>query len=93
MSTLHPAIYTEVEPATDKHGTQVVARLGHFRVAVPYPYELSEWADIHAVALEALLAKRGTVGKSAWSPGLLGAGVVWTFIDQQVRSFTIQGKA
>lgn len=89
MSTLHPAIYTEVEPATDHHGTQVMARLGHFKVAVPYPYELSEWADIHGVAVQALLARRGTKGSSTWAPAILGAGVVWAYVDQQVRSFKV----
>jgi len=87
MSTLHPAIYTEVEPATDKHGTQVVARMMHVRVSVPYPYELSDWADIHAVALQALLTKRGATQASTWIPALFGAGVIWVSASEPARKF------
>jgi len=77
MSALYPAIYTEVEPATDTHGTQVVARMGHMRAAVPYPYEMSEWTDIHGAAVQELLSRRGKREASAWTPALFGAGVVW----------------
>lgn len=77
MSTLYPAVYTEVEPATDNHGTQVVARLGHMRVAVPYPHELSEWSEIHAVALAGLLERRAKKIPSTWTPALFGQGVIW----------------
>lgn len=86
MSTLHPAIYTEVEPATDKHGTQVVARMGHVRIAAPYPHELSDWADIHAVAVQALLTKRGAKA-SSWIPALFGAGVIWVSASEPARRF------
>jgi len=76
MTALYPAIYTEVEPATDKHGTQVVARMGHMRAAVPYPYELSEWIDIHATAVQELLSRKAEK-ESQWTPALFGAGVIW----------------
>jgi len=91
MSTLYPAIYTEVEPATDDHGTQVVARMGHVRVAVPYPHELSEWADIHAVALAALLERRANAIPSEWIPALFGAGVIWVCSTVEVpRRFSYE---
>lgn len=89
MSTLFPAVYTEVEPATEDHGTQVVARLGATRVAVPYPHELSEWADIHAVALAALLARREAKGSSDWIPALFGHGVVWVSTAETPMRFTL----
>ncbi|BAP34896.1 hypothetical protein AVU43_gp02 [Ralstonia phage RSJ5] len=74
---LHPAIYTEVVPATDKHGTQVVARDQHSRIAVAYPHELTTWEEIHGVAVQALLTKKGAATSSKWIPALFGAGVVW----------------
>jgi len=77
MSTLLAAIYTEVEPATETHGTQVVARMAHQRVAVPYPAELSGWEEIHSVAVSEFLGKYGQPGKSRWVPALFSAGVIW----------------
>lgn len=87
MSTLELAIYTEVEPATDQHGTQVVARAGHFKASVPNPYEFSDWADIHGVAVQALLERRGKGGM--WIPALFGAGVIWVAADQLAREFKV----
>lgn len=86
MSMLHPAVYTEVEPATDSHGTQVVARMAHIRVAVPYPHEFSDWADVHGVALQALLTKQ-KAAKSSWIPALFGAGVIWVSASEPARKF------
>lgn len=89
MSTLSAAIYTEVEPATDSHGTQVVARLGHMRAVAPYPHELSEWAEIHAVGVAALLALRSNhLGSTQWIPALFGAGVIWVLATDQQYEFT-----
>lgn len=87
MSTLHPAIYTEVEPATLEHGTQVVARMGTMRVACPYPHELSDWADVHAVAVQGLLERRGNRQPSRWTPALFGAGVIWVCDVEPSRFF------
>ena len=86
MSILHPAVYTEIEPATDDHGTQVVAQMAQVRVALPYPYEFSDLADVHGVALQALLTKQG-VAKSSWIPALFGAGVIWVSSDEPARKF------
>lgn len=89
MATLQNAIYTEVEPATDTHGTQVVARMAHMRATAPYPHELSDWAEIHAVGVAALLALRSNhVGVSNWIPALFGAGVVWVNAAEQSYQFT-----
>lgn len=86
MGIIHPAIYTEVEPATETHGTQVVARMLHVRVAVPYPYEYSDWADIHGVAVQALLTRQ-KAGRSSWIPALFGAGVIWVCTSEPARKF------
>lgn len=89
MSALSAAVYTEVEPATDTHGTQVVARMGHMRAVAPYPHELSEWAEIHAVGLAALLALRSNhQGTTQWIPALFGAGVIWVNAAEQAYEFT-----
>lgn len=87
MSTLDLAIYTEVEPATDEHGTQVVARVGHMRVAVPYPYEFSDWPDVHGVAVQALLERRKQGG--VYIPALFGAGVIWVNAAELAREFKV----
>lgn len=86
------AIYTEVEPATDRHGTQVVARQGHTRVAVPYPYELTAWEDVHGVAVQEFLNKQGAQIASDWIPALLGQGVVWTCTAQPAVHFATKRK-
>lgn len=90
MSNLHQAIYTEVEPATDKHGTQVVARQGHMVVTVPYPYEFSEWEDIHGVAVQALIERKAKLSQPPYPyiPALFGAGMVWVCATTQAREFT-----
>ncbi|BAN92313.1 hypothetical protein X534_gp02 [Ralstonia phage RSB3] len=90
---LHQAIYTEVEPATNQHGTQVVARLGHMVVTVPYPYEFTEWEDIHGAAVLALLQRKAKVNpdttKYAYIPALFGAGMVWVCNETIGREFTV----
>lgn len=88
MSVLHNAIYTEVEPATPDHGTQVVARMGHLVVAANYPEGVTDWADVHAVAVQALITKHGSPVASKWTPALFGAGVIWVCCDaEKPRSF------
>lgn len=86
---MHTAIYTEVSPATDLHGTEVVARQGKHRVAVPYPYEYSAWEDVHGAAVQALLRKFGANPGTAWAPALFGAGVIWVCNDQRPIQFSI----
>jgi hypothetical protein len=52
--------------------------MGSQRVSVPYPHELSDWADIHAVALLALLEKSKHPLPCQWVPGMYGDGIIWT---------------